>query len=145
MSVNILVFDDTYASSNMIAFLESFDYCVYWAKEFLSANYYAEVEPGIQSFKGLIVDLDIPYVKGDFSDNEKEELSKYHVNVSGWLWIKKILLNHEYSGVIIILSGHQKSILDKEFKKYDGKINYISKSDSMALRNIEVFLTRSDI
>jgi len=142
MSLNILVLDDRYASSDIVAYLEDFGYCVYWAKEYLSANYYIDVEPGILSFSGMIIDLDIPYNENDFTEKEHDVLRKYPVNVSGWLWIKNVLKMHDYLGDIIILSGHHRSIIDDELKDYEGRITYISKSDSMALKHIERVLKK---
>ena len=140
MSKNILFFDDRYASLDTVTFLEDCNYCVYWAKEFLSANYYINFDPGIQSLISMIVDLEIPYNEDDFSEKEKKDLNNYPVNVSGWIWIKKILLNYDYKGKILILSGHRLSIVSEDIKKYDDRVIYISKGSGRVLESIDRIL-----
>ena len=94
-------------------------------------------DPGIEYFSYIVLDLNVPYGEGDFSNDDRallEGMTKTSVvPLSGWIWLKSYVLqvHPEFDlSRIIIYSRYTDNLPMSEKETYKNIAAYINKNDA---------------
>ena len=133
----VLLLEDNTTSSVVQINMQENGYDVYGARNFVAAHEYISIEPGINAFHFLVVDLELPLPKRASKYFSPEELQKIRALkeetnccLSGWIWIQRILREHpSFSGRVLVLSAYTDVLHESEQQAYKNSIGFISKTD----------------
>ena len=140
MSKMVLMLEDDVTSALYRENMEAAGYDVYHATNFSAAWEWTEIDPGIEAFDFLIVDLAIvPMTMNQkmlFTAEENAEMERLNertgCSLNGWIWLKKIIRERAFKGKAIVISAFMEALPDDEKGNYKPVV-FIDKTEPNAL------------